>query len=319
MKPIQELPPHPDEEQVKLDVNRAFVYYPNDVAAQEITKKKEQLEVVITKILRNYPMLCYFQGYHDIVQVFLLVLGDQHSVSAMVQVSVFRIRDYMLKTLTPAVKHLELIPAILEAANPVLHQRLANIQPFFALAAALTLYAHDISEYSDISRLYDFLLAKEPVVAIYLFAEIIISRKKELLDIPEDEPDILHFTISKLPQPLDLDAHILRAEQLFNDHPPETLPHGIWNRISRYSVLKTSRDQSQTQTVETALKLFDVQTRQVRNEERRKQALGLVWKHRRTIGSVALAVLVGAASIYLRRKGLDSTIWSYVSSIRAFL
>ncbi|KAJ6144356.1 hypothetical protein N7470_008251 [Penicillium chermesinum] len=311
LKPIQDLPPHTDEEQVKLDVDRSFVYYPNDLTEQEITEKKDQLEVVILKILRNYPMLCYFQGYHDIVQVFLLVLGEQLAVPAIARVSLFRIRDYMLRTLSPAIKHLELIPAILEATDPPLRQHLADIQPFFALAAALTLYAHDISEYSDISRLYDFLLAREPVVAIYLFAEIIISRKKELLDIPIDEPEMLHFTLSKLPQPLDLDGHILRAEQLFKVNPPETLPHGVWKRISRYSVLKTSRDQSQSQTVENALKLFGLQTQQLRNEERRKQALGLAWKHRRTIGSVALALLVGAASIYLRRKGLDSTIWSY--------
>lgn len=319
MKPIQDLPPHADEEQVKLDVNRSFVYYPNDLPDKEIAEKKKQLEAVIVQILRNYPMLCYFQGYHDIVQVFLLVLGSQSATSLMARVSLFRIRDYMLRTLTPAVKHLELIPAILEKADPALRRHIANIQPFFALAAALTLYAHDISEYNDISRLYDFLLAREPVVAIYLFAEIILSRKKELLEIPLDEPEMLHFTLSKLPQPLDLDGHILRAEQLFNDHPPETLPRGTWGRISGNSVLKTFRDQSQKQTVEDALKSFDLQTRQLINEERRKQALDLAWKHRRAIGSVTLAVLVGAASIYMRKKGLDSTIWAYIGNIRAYL
>lgn len=258
-------------------------------------------------------MLCYFQGYHDIVQVLLLVLGKQKALPAMTQLSLFRIRDYMLPSLSPAVKHLQLIPAIIETVDPALRRHLSTIQPFFALAATLTLYAHDIQEYSDIARLFDYLLAREPVVAIYLFAAIILSRKKELLEIPLEEPEMLHFKLSKLPCPLDLDGHILSAERLFKDHPPESLPFGAWKRIPSCSVLKTSRDAYHKYTVEEAERLFEQQTRQLRNEERRKQTLEFAWKHRRAVASVALAILVGAASIYIRKKGLDTSIWSYVS------
>jgi hypothetical protein len=262
-------------------------------------------------------MLCYFQGYHDIVQVLLLVLGEQKALPAMTQLSLFRIRDYMLPSLSPAVKHLQLIPAIIETVDPELRRHLSTIQPFFALAATLTLYAHDIQEYSDIARLFDYLLAREPVVAIYLFAAIILSRKDELLDIPLEEPEMLHFKLSKLPYPLDLDGHILSAEQLFRDHPPESLPLGAWMHIPSCSVLKTTRDPYHKYTVEEAERLFEQQTRQLRNEERRKQALEFAWKHRRTMGSVALAILVGAASIYIRKKGLDTSIWSYVGWLQA--
>jgi hypothetical protein len=282
-------------------------------------KKKDQLSDLIVQILRNYPMLCYFQGYHDIVQVLLLVLGDQKAALAMARVSLFRIRDYMLPSLTPALKHLQLIPAIVGTLDPTLWGHLANIQPFFALASTLTLYAHDIQEYSDIARLFDFLLAREPVVAIYLFAAIILSRKKELMEIPVDEPEMLHFTLSKLPCPLNLDSLVLSAVQLFKDHPPESLPRGAWKRIPSCSVLKTSRDISQPYNVDEAIRMFHQQARQMRNEERRKQALEFGWKHRRAIGSVALAILVGAASIYIRKKGLDSSIWYYVGRLQSML
>lgn len=318
MRPWNELPRHSDEDQVQLDVNRSFVYYP-DAPEDELSKKKEQLSILITQTLRNYPMLCYFQGYHDIVQVILLVLGSKKAAPAMAQISLFRIRDYMLPSLSPSLRHLHLIPAIIETTDPALRRHLSTTQPFFALAATLTLYAHDIQEYSDIARLFDFLLAQEPVVAIYLFAAIIISRKKELLEIPIDEPEMLHFTLSKLPCPLDLDGHISSATQLFKDHPPDSLPFGAWKSIPRASVLKTSRDSSSLCSVEEALRLFSQQTRQLRNEERRKQALDFAWKHRRTVGSLALALLVGAASVYIRKKGLDSSIWSYVGQLKAFL
>ncbi|CAG7977457.1 unnamed protein product [Penicillium nalgiovense] len=313
--PSTELSRHADEEQVELDVNRSFVYYPK-APKEEMLRKKQQLSNLITQVLREYPMLCYFQGYHDIVQVLLLVLGEKQAAPAVAQISLFRIRDYMLPSLSPAVKHLRLIPAIIETTDPELRQHLGNIEPFFALAATLTLYSHDIQEYSNISRLFDFLLAREPVVAIYLFASMILSRKKQLLEIPPDEPEMLHFTLSKLPCPLDLDGHILHAAQLFEDHPPESLPLGAWKRIPWCSVLKTSRDPHQKYTPEDATYFFEKQSQQIRAEERRKRALDFLWSHRRSVGSVALAILVGAASFYIRKKGLDTSVWSYVGRIQ---
>lgn len=265
-------------------------------------------------------MLSYFQGYHDIVQVLLLVLGEQHAAPAVAEVSLFRIRDYMLPSLSPATKHLQLIPAIIEKADPALRRHISQTQPFFALAATLTLYAHDIQEYSDIARLFDYVLAREPIVSIYLFAAIALSRRKELLEISVDEPEMIHFTLSKLPYPLDLDGLILSAEEIFHDYPPESLPSGVWKRIPGHSVLKTSRNPFQSHSTEEALELLERQTRHLRNEERRRKALGFLWKHRRTIGSVAVTVFVGAVSIWIRRKGLDAPIWSYMSRFKtAFL
>ncbi|KAL4891628.1 rab-GTPase-TBC domain-containing protein [Aspergillus ambiguus] len=312
------LPPHADEDQVQLDVNRSFVYYPHCPEA-ELSLKKDELGQLIKQVLRQFPMLCYFQGFHDIVQVLFLVLGSNKAAPAVTRISLFRIRDYMLPSLSPTLKHLQLIPAIIEKSDPVLRQHLAGTRPFFALAATLTLYAHDIQEYSDIARLFDFLLAREPVVSIYLFAAIILSRKKELLEIPVGEPEMLHFTLSKLPYPLDLEGLISRAVQLFDDHPPETLPFGAWKKIPGCSVLKTSRDLIDEESTEEALKLFEQQTRKLRNEELREKAVGFLWHHRRTIGSVAVTIFIGAMSVWIRRKGLDGIAWSYLSRFRSAL
>lgn len=117
-------------------------------------------------------MLHYFQGYHDIVQVLLLVLGANAAVPAVARLSLLRIRDFMLPTMAATETHLQLVPAILYAADPGLCMHLSQTQPFFALAATLTLYAHDIEEYGDIARLFDFLLAHEAIVSLYLFATV---------------------------------------------------------------------------------------------------------------------------------------------------
>lgn len=120
-------------------------------------------------------MLHYFQGYHDIVQLLLLVLGPNEAVPAVARLSLLRIRDFMLPSMSGTEPHLRLLPAILYAADPDLAAHLSQTQPFFALAATLTLYAHQIEDYGLIARLFDFLLASEAVVPVYLFAAVSFS------------------------------------------------------------------------------------------------------------------------------------------------
>lgn len=253
-------------------------------------------------------MLCYFQGYHDIVQVLLLVLGESAAFDSVSRLSLFRIRDYMLPTLTPAIKHLQLIPAILELADSELARHLSETRPFFALSATLTLYAHDIQEYSDIARIYDFVLAHEPVMTIYLFAAIVLSRRSELLEIPVDEPEMLHFTLSKLPQPLDLEGFISTSLELFKEYPPHILPGRVWNSISSSSVLKTSRDIFVKQSNQEAHRFFRTQERELKREEFIQKSLKQMARNRRPLLSIAGAFLVGATSIWLRRTGYDRVL-----------
>lgn len=264
-------------------------------------------------------MLCYFQGYHDIAQVLLLVLGPHTARKAFARVSLLRIRDYMLPSLTPAFKHLNLIPVILESVDARVRRHLSGTQPFFALAAALTLYAHDIEDYDDIVRLYDFLLAHEPVVAIYLFAAIVLRRKKELLDIPIDEPEMIHFTLSKLPAPLNLEGLITSTLELYEQHPPESLPFRAWRQIPYNSVLKTSRNVGEAVGLDEATELFDLQAKQLQREESRKKIYAALWRYRKPVGSLGLALLVGLVSIYIRKSGYDSPVWSFIGSVKDYL
>lgn len=289
------------------------------VDEEDLAKRKQQLSNLITETLRRHPMLCYFQGYHDIAQVLLLVLGPHISRNAFSRVSLLRIRDYMLPSLTPAFKHLNLIPVILESVDARICRHLSTTQPFFALAAALTLYAHDIEEYDDIVRLYDFLLAHEPVVAIYLFAAIVLRRKKELLDIPIDEPEMIHFTLSKLPTPLDLEGLITSTLDLYEQHPPESLPLRAWRQIPYHSVLKTSRNVGQAVSLDEAMELFELQAKQLQREEQRKKIYAALWRYRKPAGSLGLALLVGLVSIYIRKIGYDSPVWSFISSVKQYL
>ncbi|TFA99298.1 TBC1 domain family member 20 [Trichoderma ghanense] len=305
----KDLPRHRDEDQVQLDVNRSFVHYPSDQSEPELHKRKRELSDLIVEVLRRHPYLCYFQGYHDICQVFLLVLEPAARAPLVARLSVLRVRDFMLPSLSATTAQLRLIPDILARADPELRRHLSSIEPFYALAGTLTMYAHNIERYRDIARLFDVILAREPTFSIYLFAQIVIDRREEILEI--DEPDMLQVILGRVPPELDLDGLIKRAANLFTDHPPETLRS--WHHISSSSVLKTCRDvdSSTRQTLEDGHRHFERQVKEIQWQELRMGVRRKMWVYRRPVKYVGAAIMVGFVAFYLRRNpSLVQYIWS---------
>ncbi|KEQ83907.1 hypothetical protein M438DRAFT_346002 [Aureobasidium pullulans EXF-150] len=312
----QALPVHRDEEQVKLDVHRAFVYYPTGESENQIEGRKHELSNLITGLLRQHPCLHYFQGFHDIAQVLLLVLGANQAAPLLARLSLLRIRDYMLPTFSASESHVQLLPAIVYATDPKLCQHLSGLQPYFAIAATLTLYAHDIEEYGGISRLFDFLLAHEAVVSVYMYATIIMLRKDELLELGSDEEDMMYAILSKLPKPLDIESLITRTTLLYSQHPPETLPFRAWRQVSGYSVLKTTRDPNELakQTLEDGEQLYAKHAAQIERQQALQKAIAqsrlLAYRYRKPAGALTLAVAVGVLSLYIGKSGNGSSVSS---------
>jgi hypothetical protein len=300
--PWRQLPPHRDEEQVQRDVDRSFVHYPHGESEKQLDARRVELQALIAETLRRHPSLCYFQGYHDIVQVFLLVQGADASPPLVRRLSMLRIRDFMLPRLSASVSHLRLLPAILYKADRAIYDILpAN--PFYGLAHVLTLYSHDIQSYKDIARLFDFLLAREAVMSIYLFAVIVISRREQLLEYMVDGPDedVMSVVLQKLPQDIDLEVMISQAIRLFEQHPPESLSLKIWGRISDNSVLKTTRDPTALprQTLEEGQLWFDRQAEEIRKQEERAKRVHMmkrtIYKYQRpAVFTLSVAVCVFA-------------------------
>ncbi|KAF5656431.1 GTPase-activating gyp10 [Fusarium heterosporum] len=306
------LPRHRDEDQVQLDVNRSFIYYPSNQSDTELALRKSELSLLITEVLRRHPYLCYFQGYHDISQVLLLVLTPAWRARLLARLSVLRIRDFMLPSFGPTTSQLRLLPDIIHAADPHLRQHLAGVEPFYALAGTLTMYAHNIEAYQDIARLFDVFLAQEPVFPVYVFAQIILDRRNEIFEI--DEPDMLHVILGKVPTKMDLDELIVKSAALLQLHPPETLSY--WRQISDYSALKTARDLEACakQTMEEGSQLFEKQVKELHWQEVRDRIKLALWRYRRPARTVGMAIIVGALALYLRRNpGLARRITSFFS------
>ena len=112
---------------------------PIDQSEAELSLRKSELSSLIKEVLRRYPYLCYFQGYHDISQVLLLVLAPECRARVLARLSVLRIRDFMLPSFGPTTAQLRLLPDILHAADPKLRRHLACVEPFYALDGTLTI------------------------------------------------------------------------------------------------------------------------------------------------------------------------------------
>ncbi|EPE03429.1 gtpase-activating protein gyp10 [Ophiostoma piceae UAMH 11346] len=322
-----QLPAHHDEEQVQLDVNRAFVYYPRGLSAADEASQKEQLSDLIVEVLRRHPFLCYFQGFHDICQVFLLVLAATPAIRtpAVTRLALLRIRDFMLPTIDAAVQQLLLLPDILHAADPALwsHLRLAqHPRPFFALSGTLTMYAHDVQTLGAIARVFDVLLARPPAFSLYFFAAIACAHREALFATPADEPEMLHHILSKLPARAggddsddsddlfgvkgaasSLDSLVAEADRLLEEYPPHSL--SSWRSVPTSSVLKTVEIAADAQTVDDGEELFHEHVLEIARAEKRRQQIARVRKvlrqYRGPIRAVGVAVLVGVIAVALQR------------------
>jgi len=209
----------------------------------------------------------------------------------------------MLPTISAAVTHLNLLPAILYAADQPLFEHLLPTNPFFALSATLTLYAHNIERYADIARLFDFLLAHDAATPIYVFAALILGQRAALLALDaREDPDLLHAALQRLPHPLDLEATVARCVTLRAAHPPAALPFAAWRAVSRYSVLRTTRDAEAlaAQTLRDGEELFECQAAEMR---RRKAVDNVVrgvrkaaWRYRRPAAVLGVTVAVALAA-----------------------
>jgi hypothetical protein len=119
------------------------------------------------------------------------------------------VRPTHLKSKFPLI--LSLLKRVLQAADPEIAKFSATISPvptlpFFALSWILTLFSHDVDTLEPIQRMFDFLLSRNPISAIYLAVAIIVAKKPQMMRLVKemgqeamDDPSILHPLFARLP------------------------------------------------------------------------------------------------------------------------
>lgn len=205
---------HPDERQVELDIQRSFVGCSEVSPLKDPATKqarRRQLQDLIVGTLRRYPKLHYYQGYHDVVSVLLLVLSPsqprylpssesamaessaslqvwsseadfQLVLTAAVRLSLFYLRDFMAARIDPCLGWLKVLRNAVRHADEDFSRRVvegASPLPFFALSWLITVLAHDVEVDSEISRrLLDVVLLQGPESIVWILAALVLQAKR---------------------------------------------------------------------------------------------------------------------------------------------
>ncbi|CAK9441471.1 uncharacterized protein LODBEIA_P53390 [Lodderomyces beijingensis] len=206
------------------------------ISPSDIKFLKKILSNLIIKVLRRYPSLNYYQGYHDIASIVLLVCYDSKhaelteedidqdlAFSILEKLTVFHLRDFMISEISLSVNHLRLIPAILENADRQLFELIKQTSNSFlmssgkrydyiflqGLSSILTLFSHDLSNLSHILTAWDFILSYGSVFSnVYIYSaallvfksqiweKLSLSSQAEEADFENVDPDAVHAAIS---------------------------------------------------------------------------------------------------------------------------
>lgn len=214
--------------QITLDVVRTLKRFPPEISEKLRTKLQNQLIDLICKILIRNDNLHYYQGYHDICLTFLLVSGATECLPLLENITLTHLTCYMETTMESTLKLLfNIMPLIDKISSQVAeHIQRAELGVIFSLSWLITWYSHVMENLKIILRLYDFFIATDPLMPIYLGAIIVADKADEILSIDCDMAS-LHTVITKFPTNINdfekLENYINSAVQLFEDYPPDRL------------------------------------------------------------------------------------------------
>lgn len=213
-----------DYNQVLLDVQRSLRRFPPGMPDEQREGLQEELIDIILRVLKRNPQLHYYQGYHDIVVTFLLVIGEQRATALVEKLSTHHLRDFMDPTMDNTKHILNYLMPIIDRVNPEVHDFMqqSEVGTVFALSWLITWFGHVLSDFRHVVRLYDFFLACHPLMPIYFAAVIVLYREEEVLEC-ECDMAMVHHLLSQIPQDLPYETLISQAGDLFVQFPPSEL------------------------------------------------------------------------------------------------
>ncbi|XP_030556817.1 TBC1 domain family member 20 [Drosophila novamexicana] len=216
---LDELQSHPEYHQVVLDVNRSLKRFPPGIPYEQRIALQDQLTVLILRVIKKYPNLRYYQGYHDVAVTFLLVAGEEVAFAIMEHLSTTHFSECMQETMEATQRRLMFIwPVVLFEQPELFHflQR-STVGTLFALPWYLTWFGHSLNSYKAVVRLYDYFLASPMYTPIFVTAAILLHRANVILQEDCDMASV-HCLLSKLPDDLPFEDLLITSSKLYDKY-----------------------------------------------------------------------------------------------------
>ncbi|EDV98890.1 TBC1 domain family member 20 [Drosophila grimshawi] len=216
---LDELQSHPEYNQVVLDVNRSLKRFPPGIPYEQRIALQDQLTVLILRVIKKYPNLRYYQGYHDVAVTFLLVAGEEVAFAIMEELSTTHFSECMQETMEATQRRLMFIWPIVHFEHSELFQFLqsSSVGTLFALPWYLTWFGHSLNSYKSVVRLYDYFLASPIYTPVFVTAAIILYRAKTIL---QEDCDMasMHCLLSELPDDLPFEDLLITSRKLYDKY-----------------------------------------------------------------------------------------------------
>ncbi|XP_071520997.1 TBC1 domain family member 20 [Panulirus ornatus] len=252
--PLDIVKVHKDYQQVVLDVKRSLKRFPPGIDDDYRVVLMDQLTVLIIRVLMKHPDLHYYQGFHDVAITFLLVMGEDVGFELVEKLSITHLSEFMRPTMEKTTYYLTYIYPILHRANPELYQFLvkSGVGTVFCLPWLITWFAHTLSDYRNVVRLYDFFLASPYLMPMYIAAAIVLLKKEDIMA-GECEMAMQHFILSQVPDSLPFEDILVEARKLYEKYLPDTLQE----EVEEYLKKKEEEENMEKQLVRERKKKFE--------------------------------------------------------------
>ncbi|CAI4060908.1 hypothetical protein SKDZ_06G0380 [Saccharomyces kudriavzevii ZP591] len=227
---------HKDEGQVILDAERSFGGISNKNLKSQL---KALLVELITGILRKYPTLNYYQGYHDIVSVFIICFSSNvvedntlewKTLSLRDQIDMERLfycvesftllylRDFMMDSLDFSFEQLRLISSLIKESNLKFYNvfKFDENEPLFAIGSILTIFAHNLKPINSgdtnlhkiLFQIFDMTISLQSMhIPLIIYKNLLLQNAPEILkhieansDVFENDFDLRHGAIQTVLQ-----------------------------------------------------------------------------------------------------------------------
>ena len=202
---------HKDENQVKLDTDRSFGYIEDSTVKDKL---KQILYDVIIGVLKRNPQLNYYQGYHDVASIFVMIYYEdiakneyKKQINEMISIleifTLLYLRDFMMDSLDFTIDQLKIVTQILMQMDKkfVNKLKLDKQEPFYMISSILTIYSHHFkpkvnqnykNEFNLIYEIFDMVICSQSMILPLIMYSKFLLNSKELL-LKEYETNLEHF------------------------------------------------------------------------------------------------------------------------------
>jgi hypothetical protein len=203
------------EHQLMIDVDRSFVQF-KYTNVNVLARYRSNLMFVLRNVFSKCPWLHYYQGFHDICSVLLLVLNRKEAAQAAIVIANIWLYDFMQPTFKESSEYMSLLKLILEKNDRQVYeyfQKIGDFEPLFCVSWVMTWLSHNLQSRQTVLHIYDCVMSTDPTFPLFIVFSIIHAKRDSVLITPPEMDEVHSFFLTLQLDELDWQMILSRSFQ----------------------------------------------------------------------------------------------------------